>query len=385
MKKRIGCIDFFRGICIVWMIFGHLFVWWMDYSYVPFFYDSIVPLFEPLGAAGFIFISGVSLQYSYSKKLNESEIEKKIDNRVLRNTYFIRATILLIIAIFFNLGTYIQEPGISHIFSWWILFTISITLFLYWPLMKTSIYSRFIIGILILILNPILQTLLNTYSTWSPLIHIINQFLYPIDDRQNPLIPFLPFFIFGSCLGDLIKDIDFNRYDNNKTFLRKFSYPLIFLSIFLILFGIFFQFPLFILRNSYTWVIYSLGFMILVFTLLIISEKFEFINFDSKYNFLFYYSYYSFSIYLVTFIFMIFPVPKLNLYNFWFFYFLTMSLTTIALKLIYESVKGLFSIKYIMSRVSEFLTLKIEEKFYNQEVIKISYLIERLKINLSKS
>jgi uncharacterized membrane protein len=383
MKKRIGCIDFFRGLCIVWIIFGHLFVWWMDYSLVPFFYDSIVPLFEPLGAAGFIFISGVSLQFSYSKKLNTDEEKKKISERILRNTYFIRATILLIIALFFNFGTFIQEPGISHIFSWWILFTISIILYLYWPLLKTSIYTRFIVGLLVLILNPILQSILKIYSTSSPIISFINHFLYPIDDRQNPLLPFLPFFIFGSCFGDLIKRIDFGTKEDNNIFLKKFSLPMIFLSIFLILFGIFFQFPLFILRNSYTWVIYSLGLMIFVFTLLITIEKFDLVNYDSDLNFLYYYSYYSFSIFLAQFIFMLIPVPPLNLFNFWFFYFIAMSLLTIIIKMTHDKIKGLFSVKYLMSRTSEFLALKIEERFHKQKPISISYLVEKLKTNIS--
>jgi uncharacterized membrane protein len=383
MSKRIGSIDFFRGLCIIWIIFGHLFVWWMEYSLVPFFYDSIVPLFEPLGAAGFIFISGVSLQYSYSKKLNTEDKKTIINERILRNTYFIRATILLIIALFFNIGTFIQEPGKSHILSWWILFTISIILYLYWPLMKTSIYTRLIIGILVLILNPILQTILKIYSTTSPIVNFINQLLYPLDDRQNPLIPFLPFFIFGSCFGDLIKRIDFSTKENNNIFLIQFSSPMVLISIILVLFGIFFQFPLFILRNSYTWVIYSLGLMIFVFTLLITIEKFAIFNYDSRFNFLYYYSYYSFSIFLAQFLLMLIPVPPLNIFNFWFFYFIAMSLMTIIIKLTHDKIKGLFSIKYLMSRTSEFLALKIEEKFYGQKAISLSYLIEKLKTNIS--
>ncbi|MFO7796646.1 MAG: heparan-alpha-glucosaminide N-acetyltransferase domain-containing protein [Promethearchaeati archaeon] len=385
MKNRIGCIDFFRGICIIWILFGHLFVWWMDYSIVPFFYDTIVPIFEPLGAAGFLFISGVSLQFSYTKKLNESVEQKKRNNRILRNTYFIRASILLIIALFFNLGTYIQEPSICHIFSWWILFTISITLFLYWPLLKLSKKKRFFIATLILFLNPVIKFLLQTYSTKNSIVNFFYLLLYPLDDRQNPLIPFLPFFIYGSCFGDLIKEIDFNRKDDKKTFFKKYSLPLIIISIGLILFGIFFQFPMFILRNSFLWVIYSLGLITLTFTSLITFEKFKIINFDSKYNFLFYYSYYSFSIYLSGFLLMLIPVPSLNLFNFWVFYFITMALFTIIVMLIYEKIKALFSVKYLMSRASEFLALKIEEKFYKHKYIPLSYLLERLKTNISSS
>jgi len=385
MKKRIGCIDFFRGICIIWILFGHLFVWWMDYSIVPFFYDTIVPIFEPLGAAGFLFISGVSLQFSYTKKLNESFEQKKRSNRVLRNTYFIRASILLIIALFFNLGTYIQEPGLSNIFSWWILFTISITLFLYWPLLKLSKKTRFITATSILIFNPIIKFMLQTFSTSNSIVNVFYQLLYPLDDRQNPLIPFLPFFIYGSCFGDLIKEIDFNRKDDNKHFLKKYSLPLIVISVALLLFGILFQFPMFILRNSFLWVIYSLGLIILTFTSLITFEKFEIINFDSQYNFLFYYSYYSFSIYLSGFLLMLIPVPALNLVNFWFFYFITMALFTIIVILIYDKIKALFSVKYLMSRASEFLALKIEEKFYKHKYVPLSYLIERLKMNISSS
>lgn len=382
MKKRIGCIDVFRGFCIFWMLIGHIFVWWTESSIANAFYAYIVPIFDSLGAAGFIFISGLSLQFSYRKKLKKDIEVDKSEERIVRNSYFIRASFLLIIALIFNLGTIFQEPDKSYIFSWWILFTISVILLLYWPLLKLSWTMRAIIGLGILILDPILLNLLLAYSDISPLIEILYNIFYTPDNRQNPLLTFFPFFIFGSVLGDQIKKIDFNGSKSNKDFLKRFSLPLCGISIGMILFGILFQFPLFLIRNSYTWVIYGIGLQILVFSILLTIEKLELINFNSKYNFLFYYSYYSFSIYLLNFVLMLLPIRTLNLSNIWFALILVTVLFTLLAKVMYDKIKALFSLKYLISRTSEFFALKIEEKFYNQKPVSISFLKERLKRNL---
>ena len=69
--KRIKSIDLFRGLCIAWMICGHLSEWWMYKSLFGYLNTpgrSIFTIIDFLGAAGLLFISGVSITISYRRK-----------------------------------------------------------------------------------------------------------------------------------------------------------------------------------------------------------------------------------------------------------------------------------------------------------------------------
>ena len=59
-----------------WMFLGHLFEWWINPKYL-----SLIPLlhniFDSVGASGFLFISGISIQLSYRKRIQR--IKTSID------------------------------------------------------------------------------------------------------------------------------------------------------------------------------------------------------------------------------------------------------------------------------------------------------------------
>ncbi|KKM96982.1 hypothetical protein LCGC14_1172700 [marine sediment metagenome] len=61
--ERLKSIDIFRVLCMSWMILGYSFDWWLklDHSWLR---SIMTMIFEPISAAGFLFISGISIALS---------------------------------------------------------------------------------------------------------------------------------------------------------------------------------------------------------------------------------------------------------------------------------------------------------------------------------
>ena len=96
-----------------WMILGRSFNWWLkvDHSWLR---SIMIMIFEPIGAAGFLFISGVSIALSYRKRLVKVRISDDYNYRMNRNSYFFRALFIFIIAIIYNstLAIRLSKPQI---------------------------------------------------------------------------------------------------------------------------------------------------------------------------------------------------------------------------------------------------------------------------------
>ena len=70
--ERLKSIDIFRGLCMGWMFLGHLIDWWIkpEFNWLESLTFSI---FDPIGASGFLFISGVSIALSYRNRMYRVE------------------------------------------------------------------------------------------------------------------------------------------------------------------------------------------------------------------------------------------------------------------------------------------------------------------------
>ena len=88
----------------------------------------------PIGATGFLFISGISATLAYKSNQQTQKLKKK----TMRKIYLLRAFFILIIALFFNFGVAIVFGGgnLADTWSWNALQTIAISLLLAWPLLK---------------------------------------------------------------------------------------------------------------------------------------------------------------------------------------------------------------------------------------------------------
>ncbi|MHA1320409.1 MAG: acyltransferase family protein [Promethearchaeota archaeon] len=359
--ERLKSIDIFRGLCMSWMFLGHLIEWWIidDFLWVR---TLTFYLFDPIGAAGFLFISGVSITLSYRNRLSKVEEGKDLTYSRIKMSYFLRAFFLLMIAIIYNTAIAITINQLSWIWTWFVLMTAAFSLLLMWPLFKFSKITRILIGVIIWFISQYLYLLLSPYQDQLDLQGIFYHIFYN-DYGQDPLLVFFSFFLFGTVVGDLIYNINNNKLPELKRSLlkKKIIIPISVISLVSISFGILFYFPLFLTRSSLSWLFYAIGFDLLVFMILIILEEYGIFNTKKSYRVFFYFSYYSFTVYLGhNFLYFIF-YQKLDLVTIWIAVVLTFLIFSLVLRQLYKKWGWKASLKTVLGKISFKLAQKIEE------------------------
>ena len=359
--ERLKSIDIFRGLCIFWMFLGHLIEWWIidDFLWVR---TLTFYLFDPIGAAGFLFISGVSITLSYRNRLSKVEEGKDLSYSRVKMSYFLRAFFLLIIAIIYNTAIALTMGWLSWIWTWFVLMTAAFSLLIMWPLFKVSKIARIIIGVIIWVISQYLYLLLSPYRDQLNLQGILYHIFYNVYS-QDPLLMFFSFFLFGTVIGDILYDI--NNIKNpelkKKQLKRKMIVPTCLISACLISFSVLINFPSFLNRNSLSWLFYVIGFDLLVLMILIILEEYGLFNTKKSYRVLFYFSYYSFTVYLGhNFLYFIF-YKKLGLVTIWIAVVLTFIVFSLVLRQIHKKWGWKASLKAILGKISFKLAYEIEE------------------------
>ncbi|MFX1315304.1 MAG: acyltransferase family protein [Promethearchaeota archaeon] len=362
LTQRLKSIDIFRGLCMSWMVLTHLIDWWLKSEY-NWLHSAAIMILDPIGASGFLFISGVSVSLSFRNRLIKVKSSDDYNYRMARNSYLLRATFILIIALLYNSTVAIRLFNPGMIWTWFVLLTVAISLFIAWPLLKTSKLFRVFIIILILILNQWLVSFLLPHKGDLNIYGVLFHIFYN-DIHQDPIMIFFPFFLFGTVIGDIIFDTFHVKDDINKrkTFKTKLFIPSIIFGITIIVFGILFQFPKFLKRESFSWIIYSLGIELLLLTILLFFEVFEIIKTKKSYKLLFYYSYYSLTIYLAHNLLYFLFYNQLNVVNIWIFAAAAFIIIGFIFRSIYKVLESNASIKVQIGRISLFLTQKIEDK-----------------------
>ena len=361
--QRLKSIDIFRGICMVWMISTHLIDWWLRSEYY-WLHSVTVMIFDPFGASGFLFVSGVSIALSYRNKLRKVKTDENFTLRTVRYTYLIRALIIFIIALIYNSFIALSLMDPSWIWTWFVLLTAAISLFIAWPLLKASKLLRIVIGCSFWIANPFIISILLPYKGSLSLNGILFHIFYS-GMGLEPILVFFPFFLFGTVIGDTLFDVyqmDPSENGFRKTFGYKYLGPTIGIGSILIIFGVFFEYPNFLRRESFSWVFYSLGIDIVFISLLLSLETFEILKTKKSYKLFFYYSYYSLTIFLAHNILHFLFLEQLDLMNIWLFTLLTFIFMTIILRIIYKKWRGSASLKAQIGKLGSGITRKIEER-----------------------
>ncbi len=358
--ERLKSIDIFRGLCMSWMFLGHLIEWWIreEYLWVRTF---TFYLFDPIGAAGFL--SGVSITLSYRNRLSKVEEGKDISYSRIKISYFLRAFFLLIIAMIYNTAIALTMGWLSWIWTWFVLMTAAFSLLIMWPLFKVSKIARIIIGVIIWVISQYLYLLLSPYRDQLNLQGILYHIFFHVYS-QDPLLMFFSFFLFGTVIGDILYDINNNKNPElkKKQLKRKMIVPTCLISACLISFGVLFNFPSFLSRNSLSWLFYAIGIDLLVLMILIILEEYGILNTKKSYRVFFYFSYYSFTVYLGhNFLYFIF-FEILDLVTIWIAVVLTFIVFSLVLRQIYKKWGWKASLKSVLGKVSFKLAYRIEEK-----------------------
>ena len=292
--KRLQSIDSFRGLMILIMVWMHLFDWWLIEPDQWFFYINYIFIDRVLGSGGFLFISGLSITLYVRKRLKNGYNMKR-----LRNEYLIRTSFILTIAIGYNCLVAIGLRDPSSIWTWFLLFTLSISMLFIWPLLKLSKVYRSVISITLWIVNYYLLMFLSPYQGQLNVLGILYHIFYNSVNLE-PILSHFSYVLIGTVIADIIFNINNNQTHAfaKENIKRKILYPLLLIGIILVPIGLIFEFPLSSNYATFSWKAISLGSIFIVFSLFLAYELRNRLHFKKNYRFLYYFSYYSLTTYL---------------------------------------------------------------------------------------
>ena len=360
--QRFKSIDIFRGMCMGWMFLAHLIGWWIKPEFI--WLESLAfSILDPIGASGFLFISGVSMALSYRNRMYRVEVVKDISYSRVKLSYYLRASFLLIIAIIYNLAIALTINNLSWIWTWFVLMTAAFSLLIIWPLFKVSKKVRIVIGFSIWFISQFTYYILVPFQNQENLQGILYHILYN-DFSQDPLVLFFPFFLFGTVVGDVINNIYNNKNieTRRKEIKEKMLIPIGVISLLLISFGVLFYFPNFLIRSTFSWLIYTLGINLMIILILIILEEHNVFKTKKHYRVFFYFSYYSFTVYLGhNFLYFIF-FESLDLIQIWIASLLTFVIISLILRQIYKTWGWKASLKVALGKLSFKTAVKLKKQ-----------------------
>jgi uncharacterized membrane protein len=355
--KRLKAIDIFRGFNMVLMVWVHLRDWWIING-TNSTLNIITRSFIDRSSAGmFLFISGVSTFISYHNRLKK--ISDTYTFQMLKKEYMFRAMIIVIIALVYNIFVAIIVMDPLIVWTWFMLLSISFSLFMTWPLLKTSKSFRIGVAISVFIVNEFVYWFLTQHKNEINFYGILYYILYNTVDLEPILVAF-PFFLIGTVVGDLILDI-FNiehQKERRLAFKNKLLIPSFITGLCLILFTLVYILPEFFQGVGFYWIYFSMGVCLIFLLILLLLEEFGVFNTEKSYKFLFFYSYYSLTVYLTHNALYFLFYNQLSEVFFWLFAISTIILFEILLKIIYKKYGPTFSVKIKIGKLAVGLSKK---------------------------
>lgn len=356
--KRLKSIDIFRGMGMVYIIVGHMIDWWTRPE-DDFLFYIYVSLFSAIGAAGFVFISGVSTALSYRNRLVKAKTLDDYNKKVIKKEYLFRAFLVLILGLIYNSIVAIEFLDPLLIWKWFIILTVAVCLFMAWPFLKTSKLFRLLVGAIVWIVNQFVLVFLLPFEEQTNFFGVIFYILYNSLD-QNPILSFFTFFLIGTVIGDIIYDIYLvdDEIARKRAIKQKILVPSLIFGIAMIMFSFWFLLPnlftekILTIKTNIWWLIYSLGIELILILILLGIEEFELIKTEKNYRFLYYFSYYSLTLFLVQNINFFLFYALLNRYNIWLFIVVTIILYGLMLRFLYKKLGPQYSLKVQIGRMS---------------------------------
>lgn len=360
--KRIQSIDMIRGFCIFLMVLGHTLDWWILWD-ERWLINFLFSFLAPIAATGFLFISGFSATLAYKSSVRKATTSPDTTMSYARNTYIIRALLLLVISFLYNTAVAIGINDPRWIWAWNALQTISISLLLAWPLLRPSKYLRLTLGICLLIVNELLFSMLSPFEDQSNLYGVLFHFLYnPIE--AFTFLAYFAIFLIGSAFGDFFYNINSiqDREERKNSIKTIFLRAICLIGIVFTTFGIIYRFSDFLTRRTISSIFYSIGVVLIMLAILIYLEEFEKINPKKRYRFFFYYSFYSFTIYIAhdTLYFLFYQ--RLNQLIVWGAAIVMFVLLTLLLRILYKKVGPKASLKTQLGILSLMIAKRIEQR-----------------------
>jgi len=388
-EKRFKTIDIFRGLAMFYMIGGHLMDWWIQPESRWLWYFLIF-IGSWVGAAGFLFVSGISGIISYRKGVLMAEKSNVFSLEMVKNGFIFRALLIVLIALIFNTCIAIALMNPFYIWTWFVLLTIGVSLLLTVPLLNTSKMTRICISGISWILNHLLFSILSVYARQLNFFGILYHILYHSPD-QDVILGFFPFLLYGTVVGDILFEVSNtkNPIERKSEIKRRLLIPSLAIGSILIIFGLWFWHPNYDVKvlihpTNFYWAIFSCGVQIIIFSIGIYLE--EYIKTKKSYRFLFYFSYYSLTIYLAHYLLFFVPLhQQLNTITFWFFFIPIFIIIGLILRILYKKYKEKIALKTLIGIISMVLTLEVEKRKRNLSKTSIKGLKKMYISNIFRS
>ena len=231
--RRIGSIDFVKGVAIVFIIIAHTGGAWLDSSWI-FVYGIGFTLLDILGPSLFVFLSALSVVFSIRRK------KGTLPEKVIRNRIFSRGIMIIVIAIIFNIVSIeFTIEGYSFpatLWGWNILMFIGASQIFSYYALKLSKISRAVIGMFIIFTSDTIRLWLYQGKEAGDVIITILHYIIVSPSPMTPLLPWLSICFLSSIFGEYLYEamVGGTKKDYKKLF-RTFLYW----GIFLVLTGIF--------------------------------------------------------------------------------------------------------------------------------------------------
>lgn len=237
-SRRIGSIDFVKGVAIVFIMIAHTAGAWLVRSWI-FLYGVVFAFLDILGPSLFVFLSALSVVFSIRRR-KESTSEKAIRNRI-----FSRGLMIIVIALIFNIiSIEFTIPGYPFPLSIWgwniLMFIGASQIFSYYAL-KLSKVSRVIIGLIIIFTSDAIREFLYVGKDANIFIWILH-YIITSPSPMTPLLPWISICFISSIFGEYLFEA---MMGGTKKDYKKLFRTFLFWGTLLVLSGIFLG------RNSY--------------------------------------------------------------------------------------------------------------------------------------
>ena len=231
--RRIGSIDFVKGVAIIFIIMAHSGGAWLDSTWV-FLYAEMFTFLDIFGPSLFVFLSALSVVFSIRRK------KGILPKKVIRNRIFSRGIMIIVIAIIFNIVSIeFTIEGYSFpatIWGWNILMFIGASQIFSYYALKLNKISRAVIGMFIVFTSDAIRLWLYQGKEAGDVIITILHYIVVSPSPMTPLLPWLSICFLSSIFGEYLYEamVGGTKKDYKKLF-RTFLYW----GIFLVLAGIF--------------------------------------------------------------------------------------------------------------------------------------------------
>ncbi|MBY9008668.1 MAG: hypothetical protein KGD74_02225 [Candidatus Lokiarchaeota archaeon] len=221
-SKRIGSIDFVKGIAIIFIILAHAAGAWFTPTWI-FLYGILFAFLDLFGPSLFVFLSALSVVFSIRRKKGEMK------EKIIRNRIFSRGIMMIVIAVVFNLiSIELTIEGYSFpatLWGWNILMFIGFSQIFSYYVLKLSKIARAIIGLFIIFTSDIVRQYLFQGKEAGDILSSVLHFIITSPSPMTPLLPWLSICFLSSIFGEYLYEamMSGTKKDYKKLF-RTFLY-----------------------------------------------------------------------------------------------------------------------------------------------------------------